>query len=61
MENVKIVTWRNWKDAFYEYLYFQIYNEEIRDLLGEPKQQIKLDIKENADRGGIYVAGEGFC
>ncbi|KAI6175419.1 Kinesin domain containing protein [Aphelenchoides bicaudatus] len=36
--------------------YLEIYNEEIRDLLGEAKQQTKLDIKENGDRG-IYVAG----
>ncbi|KAI6238118.1 Kinesin-like protein [Aphelenchoides fujianensis] len=33
----------------------RIYNEEIRDLLGENRQQ-KLDIKERGDRG-VYVAG----
>ncbi|CAD5226821.1 unnamed protein product [Bursaphelenchus xylophilus] len=35
--------------------YLEIYNEEIRDLLGENRQQ-KLDIKERGDRG-VYVAG----
>ncbi|KAI6211810.1 Kinesin-like protein [Aphelenchoides besseyi] len=35
--------------------YLEIYNEEIRDLLGENRQQ-KLDIKEHGDRG-VFVAG----
>ncbi|PIO70588.1 hypothetical protein TELCIR_07548 [Teladorsagia circumcincta] len=34
---------------------FQIYNEEVRDLLGADKNQ-KLEIKEHAERG-VYVAG----
>ena len=35
--------------------FFQIYNEEVRDLLGEDRQK-KLEIKEHSDRG-VYVAG----
>ncbi|KJH46549.1 kinesin motor domain protein [Dictyocaulus viviparus] len=35
--------------------YLEIYNEEIRDLLGADKHQ-KLEIKEHTERG-IYVAG----
>ena len=36
--------------------YLEIYNEEIRDLLGkDPKN--KLDLKENID-SGVYVKGE---
>ncbi|CAJ0580049.1 unnamed protein product, partial [Mesorhabditis spiculigera] len=35
--------------------YLEIYNEEVRDLLGDVREQ-KLDIKEHSDRG-VYVAG----
>uniref|UniRef100_A0A8R1DVQ1 Kinesin-like protein n=3 Tax=Caenorhabditis japonica TaxID=281687 RepID=A0A8R1DVQ1_CAEJA len=35
--------------------YLEIYNEEVRDLLGTDNKQ-KLEIKEHADRG-VYVAG----
>uniref|UniRef100_A0AC35TYJ1 Kinesin motor domain-containing protein n=1 Tax=Rhabditophanes sp. KR3021 TaxID=114890 RepID=A0AC35TYJ1_9BILA len=35
--------------------YVEIYNEEIRDLLGADRNQ-KLEIKENADKG-VYVSG----
>ncbi|EYB99322.1 hypothetical protein Y032_0123g1144 [Ancylostoma ceylanicum] len=35
--------------------YLEIYNEEVRDLLGADKNQ-KLEIKEHAERG-VYVAG----
>ncbi|CAI5449619.1 unnamed protein product [Caenorhabditis angaria] len=35
--------------------YLEIYNEEVRDLLGADSKQ-KLEIKEHADRG-VYVAG----
>ncbi|VDO72018.1 unnamed protein product [Haemonchus placei] len=35
--------------------YLEIYNEEVRDLLGVDKNQ-KLEIKEHAERG-VYVAG----
>ncbi|CAD6191205.1 unnamed protein product [Caenorhabditis auriculariae] len=35
--------------------YLEIYNEEVRDLLGADNKQ-KLEIKEHADRG-VYVAG----
>ncbi|CAI2351015.1 unnamed protein product [Caenorhabditis sp. 36 PRJEB53466] len=35
--------------------YLEIYNEEVRDLLGTDSKQ-KLEIKEHADRG-VYVAG----
>ncbi|VDM54769.1 unnamed protein product [Angiostrongylus costaricensis] len=35
--------------------YLEIYNEEVRDLLGADKNQ-KLDIKEHTERG-VYVAG----
>ncbi|CAJ0918210.1 unnamed protein product, partial [Mesorhabditis belari] len=35
--------------------YLEIYNEEVRDLLGDVRDQ-KLDIKEHSERG-VYVAG----
>uniref|UniRef100_A0A7E4UYI7 Kinesin-like protein n=1 Tax=Panagrellus redivivus TaxID=6233 RepID=A0A7E4UYI7_PANRE len=35
--------------------YLEIYNEEVRDLLGDDRLK-KLDIKEHSDRG-VYVAG----
>ena len=36
--------------------YLEIYNEEIRDLLGEDVKK-KLDLKEHPDKG-VYVQGE---
>lgn len=36
--------------------YLEIYNEEIRDLLGYDCKK-KLDLKENSDRG-VYVCGK---
>lgn len=38
--------------------YLEIYNEEIRDLLGKDAKQ-KLDLKEHPDKG-VYVQG-WFC
>lgn len=38
--------------------YLEIYNEEIRDLLGKDVKQ-KLDLKEHPDKG-VYVQG-WFC
>lgn len=35
--------------------YLEIYNEEIRDLLGKDSKK-KLDLKENPERG-VYVVG----
>jgi hypothetical protein len=35
--------------------YLEIYNEEVRDLLGDDRQK-KLEIKEHSERG-VYVAG----
>ena len=36
--------------------YLEIYNEEIRDLLGKDSKK-KLDLKEHPDKG-VYVPGE---
>ena len=38
--------------------YLEIYNEEIRDLLGSDVKK-KLDLKEHPDKG-VYVNGEGL-
>jgi kinesin family protein 3/17 len=39
--------------------YLEIYNEEIRDLLGQDVKR-KLDLKEHADKG-VYVQGKHIC
>ncbi len=39
--------------------YLEIYNEEIRDLLGKDCKR-KLDLKENPDKG-VYVPGKKNC
>jgi kinesin family protein 3/17 len=39
--------------------YLEIYNEEIRDLLGRDVKR-KLDLKEHADKG-VYVPGTQIC
>jgi len=36
--------------------YLEIYNEDVRDLLGKDVKQ-KLDLKEHPDRG-VYVSGK---
>jgi hypothetical protein len=42
---------------FWSHCSFKIYNEEIRDLLGDSQQ--KLEVKEHPDQG-VYVAGLGM-
>jgi len=43
----------NEKEYMVRATYLEIYNEDIRDLLGDDSKQ-KLELKESAD-GGIYV------
>ena len=36
--------------------YLELYNEEIRDLLGNPKNPVKCELKEDPNKG-VYVKG----
>lgn len=39
--------------------YLEIYNEDVRDLLGKDVKQ-KLDLKEHPEKG-VYVSGTDYC
>lgn len=41
--------------------YLEIYNEDIRDLLGPKGEQQKLELKEDPNRGGVYVKDLSCC